>query len=300
MPRRFLVIVCSLLTVGLAFMATPASSQPLKAQEPARLRAPFTEAEAKAARAEWAKFRNVPETKSVELGKGVKLELVLIPPGIFKMGTPRIAKDDEYPHDVLISQPFYMAVTETTQEQYAAIAGKNPSWFQKGEGGADKVQGKDTAKFPVEKVSWGEALEFCVNSGIRGVRIPTEAEWEYACKAGTNTLYSFGNAITLKQANFNDELHRTEKVGSYPANNFGLFDMHGNVLEWCWDGYRADYEKLPSINPVEERSNGRRILKGGSWYGYNFDCRSGNRFYFWDDFHYMDCGFRIVVMLPPE
>ena len=172
------------------------------------------------------------------------------------MGTPKAVRDDEAPrmadqvhHYVRLTHPFYMALTETNQEQFAAVMGANPSWFSKGGGGAGKVKGKDTSKYPVEQVSWYDALMFCQKTKVQGLRIPTKAEWEYACRAGTQTNFALGQAITVKEANFNDELHRTARVASYRENNFGLFDMHGNVLEWCLDGYLIQYEKLPAIDP---------------------------------------------------
>ncbi len=287
-----------------AFLTAPAISQPAKAQsEPKPLVAPFSEADANKARTEWAKFLKIPETKSLDLGKGVKLDMVLIPPGVFKMGTPKAVRDDEalrmadqVHHYVRLTHPFYMALTETNQEQFAAVMGANPSWFSKGGGGAGKVKGKDTSKYPVEQVSWYDALMFCQKTKVQGLRIPTEAEWEYACRAGTQTNFALGQAITVKEANFNDELHRTARVASYRENNFGLFDMHGNVLEWCLDGYLIQYEKLPAIDPFQLEARGRRIARGGSWYGNAEDCRSATRFNFWDDLHYNDVGFRVVLL----
>jgi len=259
---RFLTLLTITCLPILAFSQTP------KAQgEPKLLVAPFTQAEAKKARSEWATFLKVPETRSLDLGKGVKLDLILIPPGVFKMGSPKgEAEDDETQHEVEITKAFYMAVHETTQEQYTVVMGANPSAFQNGGLHAEKLVGKDTSKFPAECVSWDAASRFCQKSEVKGMRLPTEAQWEYACRAGTQTKYHFGDEITDKKANFNggSKLGRTEKVGSYPENGFGLFDMHGNVWEWCLDGYRKDYEKLHSKDPIENQSDVRvlRVVLG--------------------------------------
>jgi formylglycine-generating enzyme required for sulfatase activity len=186
----------------------------------------------KKARAAWAKYLKIEETRSIDLGNGVKLDLVLIPPGKYKMGSPKSDKDageNEVQHDVEITKPFYLAATETTQEQYKAVMGENPSRFQNGKNDAPA----NTTKFPVEEVSWKDAVKFCEKSGVKGMRLPTEGEWEYACRAGTETKYHFGDELGKEKANFDSQ--RTVDVRSYASNGFGLYDMHGNVREWCKD-----------------------------------------------------------------
>jgi formylglycine-generating enzyme required for sulfatase activity len=221
-----------------------------------------------------------PEAKSVDLGNGVKLELVLIPPGKFKMGsapTDKDASDHEVQHDVELTKAFYIAIYKTTQQQYQAVTGNNPSYFQKDNKETERVRDTDTSKFPVETVSWKEACQFCENTKEKGMRLPTEAEWEYTCRAGTQTKYYFGDKITIKQANFFAKLLRATTVGSYPSNAFGLFDMHGNLHEWCADGYREDYEKLDSKDPLEKDAMKLRVVRCCCWGNHEVTCRTAAR-----------------------
>ncbi|MFT5285928.1 MAG: sulfatase modifying factor 1 [Planctomycetota bacterium] len=190
----------------------------------------------------------------------------LIPSGTFLMGSPSSEYgryDDETQHWVAITQPFYMAETETTQEQWHKVMGTNPSNFP----GNDR---------PVENVSWTEAIEFCKQIGGA---LPTESQWEYACRAGTTTPFTFGSSISTSQANYDGNYaygsggkgsyrKQTTSVGSFNANAWGLFDMHGNVLEWCSDGY-GDYpggsQSSPVRDPKGSNSVSSRVLRGGSW-----------------------------------
>src|SRR5262249_51308410 len=146
---------------------------------------------------------------------------------------------------------FYLGVYEVTQKEYKAIMGTNPSFFSKDGKGADKVKGLNTDNFPVETVSWQDAQDFLkkLNEREKGTlgewkySLPTEAQWEYACRGGAASYkkYHFGDTISAKEGKFNNTKGRTEKVGSYAANAFGLHDMHGNVWEWCLDHYDQDY-----------------------------------------------------------
>ena len=209
----------------------------------------------------------------------IGLKLVLIPTGEFLMGSPdsdRDATEDEKPqHRVRITRPFYLGVTEVTQGQYRSVTGKNPSFFK----------GPDDR--PVERVSWYDAIAFCnklsereglkpyyqsgagVPSGSVGYRLPTEAEWEYACRAGTSTRYSFGDA----EANLGEYAWfgrassvETHPVGQKCPNKFGLYDMHGNVWEWCWDGYDKDYyRQSPVVDATSPLQTSDRVSRGGSW-----------------------------------
>jgi formylglycine-generating enzyme required for sulfatase activity len=176
---------------------------------------------------------------------------------------------------------------------------KNPPWFSAAGLGKAKVAGMNTDDFPVENVSWEEAVEFCKRLSALGKEsgrvygLPTEAEWEYACRGGvrTSTPFHYGKSLSSEQANFNGQfpyggadkgrnLGRTTPVGSYQPNAFGLYDMHGNVWEWCQDWYDKNYygdsskqdPKGPNSSPV-----GRRVLRGGSWYGNGQDCRAAYR-----------------------
>jgi len=225
----------------------------------------------------------------------IGMELLLIPAGEFEMGTPletprypdhrEDAHSDAIPlHRVRITRPFYMGKYEVTQIEYERVIGKNPSWFSADNGGKNKVQGKDTGRFPVESVSWDEAREFCnkltmmeAGRGIR-YRLPTEAEWEYACRADTSTPFYFGRVLNGRAANVDGEfpygtrvkgpsLGRTTHVGSYDRPNaFGLYDMYGNVDEWCWDWYDDDYyQNSPESDPLGPSSGSHRVFRGGSW-----------------------------------
>jgi len=202
---------------------------------------------------------------------GSKFEMVLIPSGKFMMGSPKREKDrdsDEDQHEVTITKPFYMGKYEVTQEQWESVMGKNPS----------ETKG---VKLPVTDVSWDDCQEFIkkLNDKTKGgYRLPTEAEWEYACRAGTKTAYSFGDTITPKDANWNHNFISIKEirnqyeqgkikpvaVGSYKPNAFGLYDMHGNVYEWCED-WKADYPKGSVTNPKGADSGERRVLRGGSF-----------------------------------
>lgn len=186
----------------------------------------------------------------------IEMKFVYVPPGEFFMGSPEDEKgrfEDEQRKEFVIERGFYLGKYEVTQEQYANVAGKNPSVFK-------------GAKLPVESVLWKEANEFCRllsvqenrggkdGRGESAYRLPSEAEWEYACRAGTSTPFHFGRTITPKDANygyFHVKKNGTMNVGSFPANAWGLHDMHGNVWEWCED------------SPPWYRF--QRVLRGGSW-----------------------------------
>ncbi len=277
------------------------------ADQPALLQAPFTKEQAEKARAEWAAFLKIPERKQIELPKGMKLEVVLIPPGQFRMGTEGNTKN-EVAHDVTITKPFYMAVTETTQEQYEAVIGKNPSGFAPNGKFKDRIGPEmDTAKFPVETVTWIEADSYC--KAIK-VQLPTAAQWEYACRGGTTSPFHFGNSLNGTEANSNGNaptpfgtmigpnLERATKVGSYKPNGFGLFDMHGNVSEWCRDWYADSTVDLGDTDPerTTETADARRVERGGSWYTHSMLCTSGGRGGRPPGHRWVNIGFRVIVL----
>ena len=207
----------------------------------------------------------------IDLGKDVKLEMVLIPAGKFKMGSPASEKgrlNSETQHEVTLTKPFYMGKYEVTQEQWESLMVNNLSFYR-------------GPKLPVTDVSWEDCQEFIKKLNKKtdgGYRLPTEAEWEYACRAGTTTAYSFGDNITPKDANYADSgIFKPVAVGSYKPNSFGLYDMHGNVFEWCED-WHADYQAGAVTDPKGPAKGESRVLRGGS---FDFDvseARSSNRF----------------------
>ena len=203
----------------------------------------------------------------IDLGKDMKLEMVLVPAGKFKMGSPESEKGHskaETQHEVTLTKPYYMGKYEVTQEQWESVMGKNPS---------------DTkgARLPVTDVSWEECQEFIKKLNAKtdgGYRLPTESEWEYACRAGTSTAYSYGDKLTRSDANIDGD--STKAVGSYKPNAFGLYDMHGNVFEWCNDCY-ANYPAGAVIDPKGPATGKSRVMRGGSYYWTASIARSFNR-----------------------
>ena len=239
------------------------------------------------------------KTMTLNLG-GVTMELVLIPAGEFMMGSPASEakrQKDETQHRVRITKPFYMGKYEVTQAQHQAVMGANPSKFK-------------GASNPVEMVSWNNATEFCRKLSQRTgqqVRLPTEAEWEYACRAGTTTPFHYGNSLSSTQANFNgrypyggaakgDYRGKTMPVGSFQPNAWSLYDMHGNVWEWCADWYE-NYGGA-ATDPTGPANGGYRVLRGGGWNNNGYSCRSASRY--WNDpsNRNLNYGFRVVV--PPS
>ena len=217
-----------------------------------------------------SKVLNKAWRKEADLGNAVSLEMILIPAGNFKMGSPASEKgryDDETQHEVTLTKPYYMGKYEVTQEQWEVVMGNNPSY-------------RKNAKYPVTNVSWDDCTKFIKKLNEKtsgGYRLPTESEWEYSCRAGTTTAYSFGNRITNHAANYtNSGISKPIKVGSYKPNAFGLYDMHGNVSEWCedWDG---DYPKGAVIDPKGPAKGECRVCRGGSFASNGSFARSSSR-----------------------
>jgi formylglycine-generating enzyme required for sulfatase activity len=234
------------------------------------LEAPFSAEEAKTTQKELAKSLGKLMDAKIDLGRGVKLEMVLIPAGKFMMGSPGAEvsrRENETQHEVTLTKPIYMGKYEVTQEQWQAVMGNNPSSVK-------------VARLPVNNVSWNDCQDFIgkLNAYTNGgYRLPTEAEWEYACRAGTTTVYSFGDNITPKDANFLDsKLGAPVVVGRYKPNAFGFFDMHGNVLEWCED-WDANYPAEPRTDPKGAGTGKGRMLRGGSFLDNASFTRSSNR-----------------------
>ena len=216
------------------------------------------------------------------------------------MGSPRgaVADKDEKQHEVEITADFYMAAKEVTQWEYKEVMGRNPSAYSEGGEQKNSVRKQDTNNFPVENVSWSDADEFCktlsARQGERGwlYRLPTEAEWEYACRGGNRDArpFHFGNTLSAGLANFDcrlpfggglpqNSLNHPCSVGTFQPNFFGLYDMHGNVREWCADWYARDYYKqTPKSKDPPGPANGRyRVVRGGSWMEDGRSCRTTNR-----------------------
>ena len=233
----------------------------------------------------------------------VGMELVPIPAGSFQMGTLGGASDvraDETPsRNVAITRSFYLGRYEVTQAEYEQVFPGRKSFFRWPDGGGrDRVAEMETARFPAELVKWVDAVEFCQRLSARpeeraagrSYRLPTEAEWEYACRAGTESAFHFGDSLSSTEANFIGSepfgdaapgpfLNRTTTVGSYPPNAFGLYDMHGNVWEWCSDWYGRDYyQKGPASDPTGPTQGSRKIIRGGDWYSDGRDCRAAFRY----------------------
>ena len=251
----------------------------------------------------------------VELAKSVTnaigMKLILIPTGSFQMGSPAEEagrRENEGPrHDVAIAKPFYLGVYPVTQGEYQRIMADNPSQFH--------VNAEGGPEHPVERVSWLQAVEFCrrltelpeEKEAGRAYQLPTEAEWEYACRAGTAGPFSFGGKLGPRQANFDGQfpygdapkgtvLGRTSKVGSYSSNNFGLCDMHGNVWEWCADWYDAScYPPTPRKDPAGPKRGLLRVLRGGSWRNHAVTCRAAYRNALAPNLRDMYTGFRVVM-----
>ena len=186
------------------------------------------------------------------------VELIKIPSVTFLMGSSADntkAYSNEHPQHVVTVPSFLMGRYPVTQYQYKKVMGNNPSRFK----GANR---------PVECVSWNEAVEFCQKlseqSG-KNYRLPTEAEWEHACRAGTTTSYFFGESLAKTQANYDYGSDSTTDVGSFPANDFGLYDMHGNVWEWCLDHWHDNYQGAPTDGSawITDGDSNKRILRGG-------------------------------------
>jgi formylglycine-generating enzyme required for sulfatase activity len=230
-----------------------------------------------------------------------------IPAGTFMMGSPENhtdrRKDQNPQHNVAITKGFYLQTTEVTQRQWKAVMGTEPWNIERVVGG---VVVKEGLNYPAQSVSWDDAVAYCKKLSAKEgktYRLPTEAEWEYACRAGTKTTWSFGNdeKVVGDYAWYKvnsldiDELY-PHKVGLKKPNAFGLYDMHGNVYEWCHDYYGRDYYKQsPEKDPTGPAPFPLRVLRGGSWRSFSQDTRSAYRARdFPDKPAFVDTGFRLV------
>ena len=262
------------------------------------------------------------------LGNDITLDMVAIPGGKFLMGTEdgeieRLCnkfnvdyfRREQPQHEVTV-RPFFMGKYLVTQAKWRAIASRedlkverdldpNPAHFKDYE---------DSDRRPVEQVSWYDAVEFCQRLSRetgREYRLPTEAEWEYACRAGTITPFHFGETITSELANYNGNYtyanefkgkyrEQTTPVGSFPPNAFGLYDLHGNVWEWCADDWHDNYQGAP--NDGKARVTGfstLKVIRGGSWCDFPNYCRSAYRNYCYSREDRLDViGFRVACVVP--
>ena len=234
-----------------------------------------------------AKELGLPGVEEQELAEGLNLEMVLIPAGKFVMGSPKSEEGrsgtcDETQHEVTLTKPFYMGKYEVTQEQWEAVMGNNPSETDKG------------PKLPVTHVSWEDCQEFIKKLNEKkngGYRLPTEAEWEYGCRAGTTTAYSYGDSLTKSDVNIEGD--SIKAVGSYKPNSFGLYDIHGNVWEWCEDWY-GDYPAGAVTDPKGPAKGEYRVLRGGSFFGDVSIARSSDRSGTSPSFRSITNGFRLA------
>jgi serine/threonine protein kinase/formylglycine-generating enzyme required for sulfatase activity len=255
----------------------------------------------------------VQQVRPAEVVNSIGMRLVAIPPGKFTKGSPddeRGRYEAEKQGEVKIPGAIYLGVFEVTQRQYRQVMNRNPSWFSSSGRGKQAVLGLDTPDFPVDSVSWRDAVEFCTKLSAlamekaagRVYRLPTEAEWEYACRAGTRTPFHFGLLLSAKEANFNSGAAggpsvRTCKVGSYPPNGWGLYDMHGNVREWCADKSQFIETQSQRRNPAGRPTFQGRFLRGGSWADFANQCRSARRQGGREGARGSDIGFRVAFSL---
>ena len=234
----------------------------------------------------------------------VLLEMVYIPRGSFLMGAPRDKEgryDKEEPQNQVTVPAFFIGKYPVTQFQWQEVT-MLPQVEVTLEYNCYKFKSKGNTR-PVEGVSWFEAVEFCKRLSRhtgKEYRLPSESQWEYACRAGTTTHYSFGDTLTKEQANFgNYPDGETTPVGQYPANSFGLYDMHGNVWEWCEDVWHKDYKGAPTDGSAWVDSNfNRRVLRGGSWDDAPGSCRSAYRRCASRGFRSHNIGFRVCCVFP--
>ncbi len=294
--------------------------------------APFDAKKAKEHQAVWAKYLGLP----VEVTNSIGMKLVLIPPGEFEMGSSQELIEEELKtapkkdnwylehlpgegprHHVRITRPFYLGMYPVTQEEYQHVMGASPSEFSATGKSKDKVAGLDTKRFPAEMVTWTDADEFCSRlsemaeeKSAGRYRLPSEAQWEYACRAGSTGRWFFSPASDEKKAAeallpdyawfSNNSGWRPHPVGGRRASPWGLYDIYGNVWQWCQDWHANDYyAKSPTNDPAGPPGGSHRVDRGGSWDYPAGRCRSAQR----DDgpgHRNFDHGFRVSRVLAEE
>lgn len=282
----------------------------------------------------------VPATPQKEITNSIGMKLVLVPAGTFRRGSVKgqdeFAYRDEFPqNNVTVKRPFRLAAHKTTQEQFDKVMGRNPSWFAAAGGGKDRVPNLDTARFPVESVSFFDAADFCNRLSERegltprytlsklrreagsikwaeldiardaaGYRLPSEAEWEYCARAGTTTRFWFGdNPEALDQYAWYSENSggRTQPVGGKPANRWGLYDLGGLANEWCEDLWHPNYDGAPADGSawLSGGEPGQRVVRGGAWNSFAKQCRCPQRLLDTPGHRYYNLGFRVVLPVAP-
>ncbi len=237
-----------------------------------------------------------PKINALWIVPGIGMEFAPIKPGKFTMGNGAIKRNEKPAHPVYISAPFWIGIYEVTQTQYAALMNENPSYFQ-------------GSRRPVENVSWDDANEFCRRLSDHEInvsrvpagyvyRLPTEAEWEYCCHSGNYAVPVNRNQLHYEDdawfdKNSNGETH---VVGQLQPNDWGIYDMQGNVMEWCWDRYDS-YETLPSIeiDPRGPDHGDYRVVRGGGWHIMDFECRCATRDGNFPEDIGGNLGFRVVL-----
>ena len=235
--------------------------------------------------------------KTVDFGNGVRMEFIRVPAGEFDMGSPLQEEgrdEDEVLHRVRITRAFWLGRCEVTQAQWKLLMGRNPSKFQK------------STNSPVESVSWGECQDFIHRLNDKtgcSFRLPTEAEWEYACRAGTRTAFSFGDrpgpasARRPKGGGRKAGVHEpTEAVGGSDPNPWGFHDMHGNVWEWCGDWY-GPYPASGADDPAGPDSGSERVIRGGVYFQLDGGCRSAERYRYDPTYRWEYLGLRLAEAL---
>ena len=245
----------------------------------------------------------VPLVDIKTLTNSIGMAFVLIPAGSFMMGSPlseRRRFDDETQHRVTLTKPFYMQMTQVTQIQWKTLMGNDSPYFR-----------SCGDRFPVEQVSWDDCQEFIEKLNLKErtdkYRLPTEAEWEYACRAGTTTPFNTGKCLSTNEANYNGNYpytgcpkgkyrHKAVPVACFPPNAWGLYDMHGNVSEWCSDWY-GEYPRHPVTDPRGPARGRVHVHRGGSWNYCAEFCRSALRLRRAPDFRLDFFGFRVVMEL---
>ena len=250
-----------------------------------------------------------------DLGGGIELDMIEVPGGTFLMGSledePEREENEGPQHEVTVST-FTLGRYPVTQAQWRVVASMEQVEREL-EAEPSDFKGDDR---PVEKVNWNDAVEFCQrlsNHTSRDYRLPSEAEWEYACRGGKSTPFYYGKTLTPELANYfcsstydngpeGEPMGETSSIGQFPANAFGLSDMHGNVFEWCQDHYHDSYKEAPVDGSAwidkNLKENQLRILRGGSWYSNPGFCRSAQRSINRPDYRNINIGFRVVCVAP--